>query len=183
MNACRGYTVSVMLLSLVALAACGPASGQSEPMTSRQIKTSGSTTQTPEERFGSVTGGTFSNLLGSGENEDEGQSGGGIGVNAYLWRASLDTISFMPLVSADPFGGVIITDWYSPPDTPRERFKVNLYILGRQLRADGLRASVFRQERNGAGQWVGAPVEEKTVTELENAILTRARQMRVASIQ
>src|SRR5690606_7796494 len=73
---------------------------------------------------------------------------GGIGVNSFLWRASLDTISFMPLVSADPFGGVIITDWYSPPQTPQERFKVNVYILGRTLRADGIRAAVFRQRQS-----------------------------------
>ena len=72
--------------------------------------------------------------------------GTGVAVNAYLWRASLDTISFMPLVSADPFGGVIITDWYTPAETPNERFKVNIYILGRDLRADGVRASVFRQQ-------------------------------------
>ena len=73
----------------------------------------------------------------------EDGSGGGIGVNDLLWRASLDTVSFMPLISADPFGGVIITDWYSPPQTPEERFKVNIYILGRALRADGVRATVF----------------------------------------
>jgi hypothetical protein len=182
MNARRGLTASVVFLALVALAACGPASGQSEPMTSREIKTSGSTTQTPQERFGSVTGGGLAGLFGGGD-DGEGRGGGGIGVNTYLWRASLDTVSFMPLVNADPFGGVIITDWYAPPDTPGERFKVNLYILGRQLRADGLRASDFRQERTGAGEGVDAEVEKKTATELENAILTRARQMRIASAQ
>ena len=71
------------------------------------------------------------NVFGSSKPEDQG---GGIGVNSYLWRASLDSISFMPLSSADPFGGVIITDWYSPPESPNERFKLNIYILGRQLR-------------------------------------------------
>ena len=106
-------------------------------------------------------------------------SGGGIGVNSYLWRASLDSISFMPLASADPFGGVIITDWYTPPETPDERFKVNVYILGRQLRADGIKAAVFRQQRSASGSWADAPVETKTAVELENAILTRARQLRI----
>jgi hypothetical protein len=108
--------------------------------------------------------------------------GGGIGVNNLLWRASLDTVSFMPLVSADPFGGVIITDWYTPPSAPDERFKVNIYILGRALRADGIRASVFRQQQQGGG-WVDAPVALNTATDLENAILTRARQMRLAGSQ
>lgn len=106
-------------------------------------------------------------------------SGGGIGVNSFLWRASLDSVSFMPLASADPFGGVIITDWYSPPETPNERFKLNIFILGRQLRADGIKAAVFRQRKDAANNWVDAAVEAKTATELENAILTRARQLRI----
>ena len=108
---------------------------------------------------------------------------GNISVNPFLWRAALDTISFMPITSADPFGGAIITDWYSPPETPSERFKVNLYILGRQLRADGGWAAVFHQKRDAAGGWVDAAVEAKTSTDLENAILTRARQLRINSVQ
>jgi len=110
------------------------------------------------------------------------EGGGGIGVNNLLWRASLDTVSFMPLVSADPFGGVIITDWYTPPSAPDERFKINIYILGRALRADGIRASVFRQQMQGSG-WIDAPVALNTATDLENAILTRARQMRLSGSQ
>jgi hypothetical protein len=89
----------------------------------------------------------------------------------------------MPIVSADPFGGVILTDWYSPPETPNERFKVNLYILDRQLRADGVRVSVFRQQRvNGAqgGTWSDAGVNNETASRLEDTILTRARQLRIA---
>jgi hypothetical protein len=123
-------------------------------------------------------GGLFSSDKGGGQ--DNGTSG--VGVNSLLWRASLDTISFMPLVSADPFGGVIITDWYTPPQTPDERFKVNIYILGRALRADGIRASVFRQTNQG-GTWVDAPVALNTGTDLENAILTRARQLRMSGQQ
>ena len=113
-----------------------------------------------------------------GNSDQQKQQDAGIGVNSFLWRASLDTISFMPLVSADPFGGVIITDWYSPPQSPGERFKVNVYILGRALRADGIRAAVFRQRQDGAG-WVDAPIGNGTATDLENAILTRARQLRI----
>ena len=98
-----------------------------------------------------------------------------LGVNTHLWRASLDTISFMPLVSADPFGGVIITDWYSPPQSPQERLKINIFILDRQLRSDGLKISVFRQERDNSGQWIDRSVDPQTVRDLENAILGRAR--------
>jgi hypothetical protein len=109
-------------------------------------------------------------------------AGGALGVNAYLWRGTLDTLSFMPLASADPFGGVIITDWYSPPETPAERFKVTAYILGRQLRADGVRISVFRQV-NTRGQWVDVPVTPDTATALEDRVLARARELRAQSVQ
>lgn len=103
----------------------------------------------------------------------------GIGVNGFLWRASLDTLSFMPLASADPFGGVIITDWYAPPEAPNERFKMTVYILDRTLRADAIKVAVFRQLRTGDKGWVDSTVDAKTAVELENAILTRARQLRV----
>jgi hypothetical protein len=118
-----------------------------------------------------------------GNNNSSGAPGGapGVGVNSYLWRASLDTVSFMPLASADPFGGVIITDWYSPPDAPNERLKANIFILGRELRADGVRVSIFRQRRDTSGQWADASVEPTTGTDIENAILTRARQMRLST--
>jgi hypothetical protein len=117
--------------------------------------------------------------------EDNGQSqpgGSPIAVNSYLWRASLDTISFMPLTSADPFGGVIITDWYSPTEVPDERFKVNIYILARDLRADGVRAAVFRQRQDPFEGWVDADVNANTTVDLENAILTRARELRISGL-
>ena len=107
-----------------------------------------------------------------------GGGGGGIGVNSFLWRASLDTLSFMPLSSADPFGGVIITDWFAPPETGgQERFKLTVFILDQQLRADAIKVSVFRQERQGPGEWLDAASNAGTATDMENAILTRARQM------
>ncbi|MDQ7249092.1 DUF3576 domain-containing protein [Dongia sedimenti] len=143
----------------------------------------------PEDRDRSERGaGSNSTIFGEGglfgDSKASGPDNGatGVGVNSLLWRASLDTISFMPLVSADPFGGVIITDWYTPPQTPDERFKVNIYILGRALRADGVRASVFRQTNQG-GTWADAPVALNTSTDLENAILTRARQLRMSGVQ
>ncbi|MFO1186867.1 MAG: DUF3576 domain-containing protein [Alphaproteobacteria bacterium] len=108
---------------------------------------------------------------------------GSVGVNGYLWRASLDTLRFMPLASADPIGGTIITDWFSPPETPGERFKANVYILDRQLRADALRVSVFHQTRDKTGQWADAAVDPATNGKVENAILTRARQLRLATTE
>jgi hypothetical protein len=109
----------------------------------------------------------------------EDQAKGGIGVNGFLWRASLDTISFMPLASADPFGGVVITEWYSAPDSPDERLKVTVYIMDRRLRADAVRVVVFKQVRDVSGNWSDAAVAPETPAKIENAILTRARQMRI----
>ncbi len=100
-----------------------------------------------------------------------------IGVNAYLWRASLDTLSFMPIAQVDSNGGVIITDWYSTPQVPNERVKVTVAITDTMLRADALRVSTIRQTLAGSG-WVDAPVRAGTVQKLEEVILGRARDLR-----
>jgi hypothetical protein len=133
----------------------------------------------PEDRIRNNSGKLFGdiNLLGG---ERDANENNGIGVNGFLWRASLDTLSFLPLSSADPFGGVIITDWYAPPESPAERFKVTVYILGRELRADGVRVAVFRQKRGVANEWQDATTGDNTSTSLEDAILTRARELRIA---
>jgi len=119
--------------------------------------------------------GGLGNLLGSNTRND---SGGALGVNSFLWRASLETISFMPINTADAFGGVIITDWFSPPESPGERFKLNVYILGRTLRADGVKVSVFRQLRDAQGNWVDSEVPDGTAPKVEDSILTKARILR-----
>ncbi len=130
-----------------------------------------------------MTGEGGISLGGSKKKNAPGSGGGGIGVNSFLWRASLDTISFMPVNSADPFGGVIITDWHSQDGAPNERFKMNIYILGRALRADGIRVAVFRQVATAAGTWRDAAVPDGTGTKIEDAILTRARQLRNETLQ
>ena len=104
-----------------------------------------------------------------------------IGVNAYLWRASLDTLSFMPLLQADSNGGVIVTDWYSNPDNSGERMKLTVSILDQDLRADALRVAGSRQV-NRNGSWVDAPVQAATIQKLEEIILTKARDLRRAAI-
>ena len=122
----------------------------------------------------SILGEGGMNLFGG----DNNNTGGALGVNSFLWRASLDTISFMPVNSADPFGGVIITDWYSPAESPNERMKLNVYILGRTLRADGVRVAVFRQVLANDRVWRDAAVPESTKIKIEDAILTKARKIR-----
>ncbi|MFL6800866.1 MAG: DUF3576 domain-containing protein [Sphingomicrobium sp.] len=105
-----------------------------------------------------------------------------IGVNAYLWKAAIDTVSFAPLLQANSASGVIITDWYSSPKAPGERVKLSVAILDQDLRADALRVSASRQvSQNGA--WVEAPVSAATVQKLEDIILTRARDLRRAAVR
>ena len=106
-----------------------------------------------------------------------------IGVNAYLWRATLDTLAFMPLASADPYGGVVITDWYTNPEKPDERFKATVYILDSRLRADGLNVTIFKQSHQADGTWKDSATAGQTETDIENAILTRARQLRLSNIR
>jgi len=104
-----------------------------------------------------------------------------IGVNTYLWRAAIDTLSFAPLLQADSNGGVIVTDWYASPQNPGERIKLTVSILDQDLRADALRVAASRQVNQG-GTWVDAPVAAATVQKLEDIILTRARDIRRTSI-
>jgi hypothetical protein len=195
----RWIAPALLLASLVAGCSWFGGSGQSNADTDpvQHAEDSYQTAPKPNPYTGynpqaqqSSGGGIMASLFGIGGKDKKNTANAnagppGVGVNSYLWRATLDTVSFMPLASADPFGGVIITDWYSPAETPNERFKVNVFILGRELRADGVRCTVFRQKRDANGQWADAPVDQKTGPDIENAILTRARQMRLstASVQ
>jgi hypothetical protein len=132
-------------------------------------------------RAGKLTGeGGLKLFSGFSDGEDGGGSGAnvGIGINSYLWRATLDTLSFMPLASADPFGGVVITDWYEDADAKGERFKVNVLILDTKLHANALKVSVFKQNRV-RGEWRDAKPNQKLIIDLENKILTSARNYKV----
>lgn len=132
-------------------------------------------------RIGKLTG-ESGLTIGGDSGEDKGAGNNPLGVNSFLWRATLDTLAFMPLASADPFGGVVLTDWYEDPKAPGERFKVNALILDRQLRADSIKLSVFKQKKNAQGQWVDVAVEPGTARKMEDAVLTRARELRVAQL-
>lgn len=138
--------------------------------------------QTGEDIYGekeSILGPNGLSIFGG--KKKNGAEDSGIGVNSFLWRASLDTVSFMPMASADPFGGVIITDWYTAPESPNERVKLNIFIMGRELKASGIRVKTFRQEKSSGG-WTDVAVAEPTNRALEDSILTRAREMRVSGL-
>ena len=124
-------------------------------------------------------GDVFKGLTGFGDKKTKG--GGGIGVNTYIWRASLDTLSFMPLLSADPFGGVIITDWYSNSETAKEKFKIVAYILGTELRVDAIKISVFKKIKVEDGDWVDIKNSQILQNKIEDAILTKARKYKIQS--
>jgi len=167
--------LSALALSTAALSACGESKavfptrdkGSSAPRMSNEPR---ETVFGPEGMFGDKKKGGQGDAVG-------------IGVNSFLWRASLDTIAFMPIATADPFGGTIITDWYTLPESPTERFKVNVFILDRALRADGVKVSVFKQARDASGGWIDVKVDPRMTADLENAILTRARQLRIVSTE
>ena len=150
----RGAIAGVGLMALAACSGSGP-----------------NTYQTQES-------GGFNPFKGRGSSAPKGDAPS-IGVNGYLWRATLDTLSFMPLASADPYGGLIITEWYANPEKADERFKATIYILDTRLRADGLNVAVQKQVKSPDGSWRDQAVNPQTETDLENAILTRARQLRV----
>ena len=170
----RVWPITAPLLALVALFGCADV----DPDTTYPESIGKQSTYDPGKQ-GSIFGDDGINIFGG-----SGQTAAGspIPVSSFLWRASLDTLSFMPLISADPFGGVIITDWFTPPESVNERFKVTVYILSSELRSDGLRVAVFRQQNDGSGNWIDGQVGIATTSELEKTILTRARQMRVAGL-
>jgi hypothetical protein len=168
------FAIALLSLTAVTLVACSalPRGEAKFPSGADRGATGNDIYAKPTGIFGS--GGM--KLFGR-DHDNKGTSG--IDVNSYLWRAALDTVSFMPLASADPFGGVILTDWYTPEETPKERVKLNVFILDRQLTANGVSVKIFRQVKAGGG-WVDAKADPATARQLEDAILTRARQMRIA---
>lgn len=170
-------TMAFMLLLMASLAACGGRGG-GDTIGDGQGVTMSSAPENDDR-----------SLFGFGD-DDEGNvplNPGAtgqlkVGVNIYLWRAALDTLAFMPMLDSDAYGGVIITDWYADPGAPTERFKITVYVLDGRLRADGLQLSVFRQAYQPSGVWIDSAVSPETITKLENAILTRARNIRIAEL-
>lgn len=170
--------IAAILAISLGLSACGEGTQDYPEGSNQQNRYKGAPTGAGSQGGAAGSGGI--KLFGGDDNKKKADDSG-IAVNSFLWRGALDTIAFMPLSSADPFGGVIITDWYTPPETPQERVKVQVLILDRDLRADGVKATVHRQRMTPQG-WIDQPVEAKTSTDLENTILTRARQLRIAQL-
>ncbi|MCX7338331.1 MAG: DUF3576 domain-containing protein [Alphaproteobacteria bacterium] len=131
--------------------------------------------------FGSLGGADF--LVFGGSKKAAPTAGYGSMVNPYLWRSSIETLSFMPLLSADATGGILITDWYAPAENKNEQIKVTVHITDQALRADAVKVTVHKQLKDKSGQWLNASPDPKTGTELEDIILTKARQLRIHALK
>ncbi len=169
----RFHLLFIFVVSSMGLSACSNVKTEAKYPTGAQRNTA-SGNDIYEKR--STIFGEEGLVFGKKKKTGDGESG--IGVNSFLWRATLDTISFMPISSADPFGGVILTDWYTDPNTPNERVKINAFILGRELKASGIKIKTFRQKLSG-NSWQDMATSEETDRKLEDAILSRARELRI----
>ena len=103
----------------------------------------------------------------------------GFPINPYLWKGSLETVDFMPIASADPFAGIIITDWYTSQSSPNERCKINIFIKGHEMKTDNLKVNSFCQSLSN-GQWVDIKNNIDNDAKLENAILNKAKKIRLS---
>jgi hypothetical protein len=166
------FMACMLLLALPSCSDVRPDEGTTYPKTEEDRR---------KARIGKVTGEEGLTIGGVSDKEKEAGKNP-LGVNSFLWRGALDTLSFLPITAADPFGGTILTDWYEDPDAAGERFKVNVLILDRQLRADSLKITTFRQKKDKAGNWVNATTDAKLGRKLEDTVLTRARQLRIAQL-
>jgi hypothetical protein len=168
LNSSRKAIASILVLSVLSACSGEKVDTSTYPKTDVDVR---------RERVGKLTG-DQGLVIGGASDKDKEVGKNPLGVNSFVWRATLDTLAFMPLASADPFGGVVLTDWYEDPASPGARFKVNALILDRQLRADSIKITVFSQKKV-KGVWSDAPVDATLGRKLEDTVLTRARQLRI----
>ncbi|MBI28949.1 MAG: hypothetical protein CFH21_00138 [Alphaproteobacteria bacterium MarineAlpha5_Bin11] len=195
----RYILIIACLVSVVSLASCvgeykEPAEVNKRAMTNQEIiKRSGTKFRTGNAAANKIAmddamnrlksgGGLFGKkglVLGGDDNDKNKVTGMAMPINPYLWRAGLETISFMPIASADPFGGIVITDWYNDVNNTDERCKINIFIKGVELTTSNLKASIFCQELV-SGSWIDKQVDVEKSASLENAILEKAKKIRLA---
>ena len=168
--------IFALILSLFILDGC---SGDLSPKEEQNVPMG--RVEARKRDFGNLFGDDFL-MFGGPKKPGSSEMGASATVNPFIWRASLDTLSFMPLASADALGGVIVTDWYTAPRKPHERIKVTIYVTNPQLRADAIKVTIYKQINKG-GTWVNAPADAAAAAEMENIILSKARQLRIKHVQ
>lgn len=161
--------ILLAITSILIISACSGIETQAPSTTSAE--------EMRKEARGKLTG--EDGISFGGKRKDDASSASPLGVNSFLWRATLDTLSFMPLASADPFGGVIITDWYEEKERS-ERYKVNALILDKTLRADGIKITLFKQSLDKTGKWRDIKADPADARKIEDTILTRARELKIS---
>ena len=171
-----GLSVAFAASLSLAVAACATTQSSEQPQSGAPNDQQASTA----ERTEIDTEATIWTLLGFAKKESERHPGPQTGttVSPVLWQAALDTLDFVKIASEDPLAGSLVTDWYSPQNKPNERYKVNVFILARALRSDAIAVTVTREARLGDGNWLETTIEKKVETDLETAILNRARQLK-----
>ena len=123
---------------------------------------------------------SFNDVLGRDNNKESSETLISMNVNIFLWRGALETVNFMPLSSADPVGGTIITDWYSISGNEKERCKLNIFISGKKLKSENLKVASFCQEIKNQ-IWVNKKINDDNNIKIENAILNKAKKLRLQS--
>ncbi|MAS86675.1 MAG: hypothetical protein CMH30_01650 [Micavibrio sp.] len=175
------YIIALFILSLTACSVLPKGEAKYPNQNREQQADQGSAYKDNETIFGE---GGFGSVLMGKTDGDTADADNVLNINAFLWRASLETINFMPISQADPFGGVILTDWYSAAQTPNQRYKLNILITDKQLRASGVKVSMFKEQRASENaKWESVTVAKEDTRKIEDAILARAREMRIASLE
>lgn len=165
----------ICLPILLSLTACleGTTDSENYPKDQRDVRKARGGRLTGDDSGGGLT------LFGGGSKKGSGMGSIGMAVNPYIWRASLEALSFLPIQSADPLGGVIITDWYEDPENQGERVRINIMVMDKEMRADALSVRTFKQSKDAKGNWQDVKVDSALAKKLEDAILTKARELKI----
>tara|TARA_B100000575_G_scaffold293509_1_gene305150 strand:- start:1266 stop:1871 length:606 start_codon:yes stop_codon:yes gene_type:complete len=123
---------------------------------------------------------SLNNITGGGKQKQDSVGTYSMPINKFLWQGALNTVNFMPLTSADPMGGTILTDWYSTTSNENERCKLNIFISGSELKTQNLKVTSFCQDFKNQ-KWVNKTTDPDNNIKIENAILNNAKKLRLQS--
>ena len=108
------------------------------------------------------------------DNQNKGGGTFDFATSNELWRASLDTLDFMPLISADYGGGILITDWYNENNNYRDYIKISIRFLTNEIRSDSLKIKVYTKNCESSGECTISLDNPEIRQKLVSTILTKA---------